>query len=102
MVLKIIIIRQLVKEESLEDDVNSKINPFFNSFYFDSENTETNLFEITKIIEVPKTYTKAMLEMDFNFVNALWVENTAYIKINDHIYWMEHHNWSAINDISNL
>jgi len=60
----------------------------------------SNTFEVDKTFVIGKIYTYAMLEMDFKFVNALWINNTAYIKINNHIYWMEHHNWSALDNLS--
>lgn len=34
-----------------------------------------------------------MIESNFNFKQSLWRKNIAFIKINDHVYWMDHHNW---------
>jgi len=64
---------------------------------------DSDSFEVVKTFDMGegKKFKHAMLEMEFKFVNALWVDNTAYIKINNHIYWMEHHTWSAIDNIRN-
>jgi len=39
-------------------------------------------------------YDHILLEGSFSLLNALWNGNTAYIKINDHYYWMDQHNWA--------
>ena len=41
-----------------------------------------------------------MIETKFAFVNLIWNGNTAFIKINDHYYWMDQHNWMEEDQIS--
>lgn len=36
-----------------------------------------------------------MFELNFKFTNLLWNNSTAYLKVNEDFYWMEHHNWEA-------
>lgn len=98
-------LRRLIQEEESINDINSKLNPFFNNFYFKESNQslQSNTFEVVKNIDIGKSFTygvQAMIEMDFKFVNALWANNTAYIKINNHIYWMENHSWSGVENMS--
>jgi hypothetical protein len=59
------------------------------------------MFEVVKKFEIGQQYSHAMLEMEFKFVNSFWANNTAYIKINEHIYWMENHNFIATDDLGN-
>lgn len=40
-----------------------------------------------------------LIETGFSFLNALWNGNTAFIKINDHYYWMDQHNWMEEDNI---
>jgi hypothetical protein len=40
-----------------------------------------------------------MIETSFTFLNAIWNGNTAFIKINDHYYWMDQHNWMEEDNI---
>jgi hypothetical protein len=68
------------------------------------ENTKLNAFIGTnkgEKIEVEKKinfdgsnpHDHVRLEMNFKFVNSLWNSNTAYIMVNEHLYWLEHHVW---------
>jgi len=34
-----------------------------------------------------------MIEGNFHFISALWQGDSAIIKVDDDIFWMEHHNW---------
>jgi len=84
----------MIKEEKLE-----KENKYLNGKFFEllSNNTKSNnqTFDITfdKIIKLDYNYDHLMIETRFSFVNSLWNGNNAYIKINDHVYWMDQHNW---------
>jgi len=85
----------MIKEESL-----SKENSYLNSKFFEllSNNTNSsvnNSSDITfdKIIKIDHFFDHVMIETRFSFVNSLWNGNNAYIKINDHYYWMDQHNW---------
>ena len=40
-------------------------------------------------------YDHLMIEINFKFMNLLWNNSTAYMKFNEDIYWMEHHNWES-------
>jgi len=62
--------------------------------------------EITKTINIYDTnkdnkrnkiwdFDNIMLELNFRFLNLLWNNSTAYIKVNDDYYWMEHHDWES-------
>jgi hypothetical protein len=50
--------------------------------------------DLTNQIGPISQYGHVKLEMRFHFYNHLWNNNTAYIIINDHIYWLDHHNWN--------
>jgi hypothetical protein len=51
-------------------------------------------FEISKNVEIKnKDFEHVLIEMNFLFLNNLWNSNSAYIKINDELYWMDHHYW---------
>jgi hypothetical protein len=57
---------------------------------------EKNFIEIEKDLTkllYSGNYDHVKLEINFHFYNHLWNNNTAYIMINDHIYWLDHHNW---------
>ncbi len=102
ILLKFTVFRRLVKEEPL-NDINSKINLFFDNFYFKKpEGLDSNILEVAKTFNIGRNYSHAMLELGFQFVNVIWMGNTAYIKINNHIYWMEHHYWSGVDKISKI
>ena len=45
-------------------------------------------------------YDHVLIETNFSFLNAIWNGNTAFIKINDHYYWMDQHNWMEEDQIS--
>lgn len=55
-------------------------------------------FEKEIIIEYQ--YDHILIETSFSFLNALWNGNTAYIKINNHYYWMDQHNWMEEDNIT--
>jgi hypothetical protein len=51
--------------------------------------------EITKIITLKniKNIDHIKLELSFKFIASIWNGNTAYITINNHLYWLDNHNW---------
>ncbi len=67
---------------------NKKLNAFIGM-------NKGNKFEVEKIISLGNTspHHHVKLEMSFKFVNSLWSTNTAYIMVNDHLYWLDHHHW---------
>ncbi len=52
-----------------------------------------------KEIKLDYEYSHIMIETSFTFINEMWNGNTAYIKINDHYYWMDQHNWTEEDNI---
>jgi len=40
-----------------------------------------------------------MIEGNFHFISALWRGESAVIKINDEIFWVEHHNWEEYQNL---
>ena len=41
-----------------------------------------------------------MIEGNFMFISAFWTGETAIIKIDDEIYWMDSHNWEDYENIN--
>jgi len=95
-----------VKQWKLIDNHDlSMVNFFLNTNYFAQtlsamRNTtiaETFTFKnITADLSYPYEY--ALIELNFNFINSLWNGNSAYIMINDEVYWMEHHLWDSTTE----
>lgn len=56
---------------------------------------------VKKILPVEYDFTHMLIESSFEFVNAIWNGNTAFIKINGHYYWMDQHNWTEEQNIAN-
>ena len=62
-----------------------------------------NSFEIEKTINIFDLINKQkkwdfenlMFELNFKFLNFLWNNSTAYLKIDEEFYWMEHHDWES-------
>ena len=42
-----------------------------------------------------KSGNHLLIEGRFKFVSHLWNNNTAYIKVNNELYWMDHHSWEG-------
>lgn len=59
--------------------------------------------EVEKIINIVELISKQkklnfeslMFELNFKFMSLLWNNSTAYLKINEDYYWMEHHDWES-------
>ena len=51
--------------------------------------------EITKTISLKniRNIDHIKLELSFKFIASIWNGNIAYITIDDHLYWLDHHNW---------
>jgi len=84
---------RMIKEEDL-NAVNQKLNKkFFDLLANNTKNSSQNEVSIDRLIDIDYHYDHAMIETRFSFTNALWNGNIAYIKINDHYYWVDQHNW---------
>lgn len=87
---------KLLISENLEE-INSQINKIIlnNLSPKNSEKKENQKTEISKNFKINKNieFDSVLIEANFRFKNIFWNNSTAYIIINDEIYWMEHHNW---------
>lgn len=91
---------KLISEYEL-NDVNSDFNAFLNSHLISSEveknkNVNSNLLEINKNFNITtKSFDHVLIQANFKFVNHIWNNNTAYMKINGDLYWLDHHSWQG-------
>jgi len=83
-------------------EINKKINTFINS-HVTLKGEIAEMVSVSKNFHISQNFTinsknlksgkHILIETDFKFVNFLWNNNTAFIKIEDDLYWLEHHNW---------
>jgi hypothetical protein len=86
----------MIKEENNEDVSNSLNEKFLSLLaknYASKLKKESEEVLLEKTIEIPYDFSHVLIESSFSFINALWNGNTAFIKINGHVYWMDQHNW---------
>jgi hypothetical protein len=88
---------KLIKDFSLKE-INLRINERLALKYLNNldlkENYDKSPFEFTQNINInSKWVDHILIESNFRFLNSLWNNNTAYIKVEDNMYWLEHHNW---------
>jgi len=94
---------QLINEINLSE-VNLELNKIFIKFIGKTEFLRKNsneIFTIDKIIDINEQFNYALIETKFSFANSIWNGNTAFIKINDNLYWADHHDWSENNSNNN-
>jgi hypothetical protein len=76
-------------------DENKSLNTFISAYM--GSKLEKDIFEVekdlSKLVYPIKKFDHVKIELNFHFFNVLWNNNTAYIMINDHIYWLDHHIW---------
>jgi len=92
---------QMIKEEDLSV-INANLNKKFISLLESNSGNNTLTSEevlFDKVVNINYEYTHAMIETRFSFANSLWNGNTAYIKIDEHYYWMDQHNWMEEDEI---
>jgi hypothetical protein len=89
---------KLLNEYDLRD-VNSDFNAFLSSHLISAEmeknkNANSKQLEISKNFNITtKSFDHVLIEANFKFVNHIWNNNTAYIKINGDLFWLDHHSW---------
>lgn len=91
-----------IESEIIEDQlmiINEKFNAFLASEYLSANDSlKSKHFEESMELDIGKDINAFVVEMQFVFHELLWNGNTAYIKINDSVYWMDHHNWEHHGD----
>ncbi len=81
-------------------DMKREMNGFINSHlivdaYKNSTNILSENFEVTRRFNLTsKSFDHVLIEANFKFVNHLWNNNMAFIKVNGDTYWMDYHSWS--------
>ena len=84
-------------------DVKREMNRFINSHLIveahkahkNSTNILSEKSEVTRRFNLTsKSFDHVLIEVNFKFVNHLWNNNMAFIKVNGDTYWMDHHSWS--------
>ena len=93
----------MIKEENLSE-INENLNTKFLSLLGKNLSTklknENEEILLEKTIEIDYEYNHILLETSFSFLNTIWNGNNAFIKINDHYYWLDQHNWAEEDQIS--
>ena len=84
---------------------NIKLNEFIAKVYLNQEEEILNSKSTTQVDKKLKfehtfniftaDFHTLMAEFDFHFHESLWDGNTAYIKLNQSVYWMDHHSWNS-------
>ena len=41
-----------------------------------------------------------MIEGNFMFLSAFWTGDTAKIEVDNHVYWMDSHNWEDYENVN--
>jgi hypothetical protein len=85
---------KLINDFSMKE-INLKLNEHLALKYLNNLDLKDNSpFEFTQNINISsKWIDHILIESNFRFLNSLWNNNTAYIKIGADLYWLEHHNW---------
>lgn len=90
-------------------DLNAKLNAFIASSFVHNqwqseEKNQKNSLEVRKNIPLnSKSLNSAQhlfIEANFKFANHLWNNNTAYMKVGDDLFWMDHHIWEENSSVN--
>ena len=58
--------------------------------------------EVTKTFHNLPQHSDLMVEAQFHFLSPFWRGQAAYMKIDEQLVWLDHHDWSGIKFICNL
>ncbi len=86
---------KLIKEYKM-NDVNNRLNEYLALMLFKekSQISQNSHFEVDKNLNITSKWIEhVMIESNFKFLNSIWNNNTAYVKVGEDLYWLEHHNW---------
>jgi hypothetical protein len=101
--------RKLIKDLDTQK-INEQIKLHIASKVWNTNTKSANLLNNINNLEIPlelnlnnfvnrntnvTNINHVLIESNFIFYNNLWINNTAYIKINDDLYWSENHNWNT-------
>ena len=80
-------------ENFLFDQKNNFETSHWNNISFQNENR--NDFFIYKKIENIPPHEYLKIEANFHFLSPFWNGNAAYLKINNKLVWLDHHDWNG-------